>query len=73
MNDSSIMHQTLASHKYVEKMHEPVKEAVKNDAYLTSLLNAHRMAAHLGSSHVTAAGGRTPDVLSEVQGPVMGT
>jgi glycosyltransferase involved in cell wall biosynthesis len=47
MNDSSIMHQTLASHKYVEKMHEPVKEAVKNDAYLTSLLNAHRMAAHI--------------------------
>ena len=28
---------------------------------------------HLGSSHVTAAGGRTPDVLPEVQGPVMGT
>lgn len=47
MNDSSIMHQTLASHKYVEKMHKPVKDAVKNDAYLTSLLDAHRIAAHI--------------------------
>ena len=28
---------------------------------------------HLSSSHVTAAGGRTPDVLPEVQGPVVGT
>lgn len=47
VNEKSIMHKTIASHNYIERMHKPLIEIIKDDPYLMSLLNAHRIAAHI--------------------------
>lgn len=52
MNDGSMMHQTIPSHHYVERMHQPLLEYLSDnhDEMILHLLEAHRVAAHVNLS-----------------------
>ena len=51
MNDKSIMHKTLPSHKYVDRMHLPLSDFLGNShPKISHLLEAHRIAAHTNLS-----------------------
>ena len=51
MNDKSIMHKTLPSHKYVDRMHLPLSDFLGNShPKISHLLEAHRIAAHVNLS-----------------------